>query len=72
LVHRLTMQPAQPIPPGIKEDIEIYYANPDLITTRKNPQFWAQLQADLVILKKMPTSTEPLPYPTYGDDAASQ
>jgi len=28
----------------------------------------AQVQADLAILETMPTSTEPVPFPTYGDD----
>ncbi len=69
LLHALTRTPAQPIPPGIKEDVLAYYANPDLpITTKKDPQRWAQVQADLVTLAAMTTSNEPEPYPTYGDD----
>jgi len=69
LLHRLTRHPLQPIPPGIKEDILAFYAHPDLpITTKKNRQEWAQVQADLVKLGQMPTSTEPAPYPTYGED----
>lgn len=71
LLHRLTQQPGQPVPPGLKEDIEAYYANPDApISTRKSPQQWAQVQADLATLHAMPTSTEPMPYPTYGADLA--
>jgi hypothetical protein len=70
LLHRLTRHPDQPIPPGIKENILAYYANPDLpITTKKDPKKWAQVQADLETLKAMPTSSEPQPFPTYGDDA---
>jgi hypothetical protein len=70
LLHRLTRQPDQPIPPGIKEDIEAYYANPDApITTKKQPGLWAQVQADLATLHSMPTSAEPTPYPTYADEA---
>ncbi|MGD0902072.1 MAG: zinc dependent phospholipase C family protein [Terracidiphilus sp.] len=69
LLHRLTRQPAQPIPPGIKEDIRAYYSNPaSPIATKKNPAKWAEVQADLVALAAMPTSTEPTPYPTYGED----
>ena len=69
LLHRLTRPPTQPIPPGIKEDMQTYYANPDLpITTKKNPAKWAEVQADLVTLAALPTSTEPMPYPTYGED----
>ena len=72
LLHRLTRTPAQPIPPGIKEDIQIYYADPAApITTKKDPSAWAQVQADLATLATMPTSTEPEPYPTYGDEADS-
>ena len=71
LVHRLTRKPDQPIPPGIKEDIQIYYANPAApFTTKKDASAWAQVQADLVILAGMPTSTAPEPYPTYGEVAA--
>jgi hypothetical protein len=70
LLHRLTRQPAQPIPPGIKEDILAYYANPESpITSKKNPSLWAQVQADLATLGNMATSNAPEPYPTYGDDA---
>jgi len=71
LLHRLTRTPQQPIPPGIKEDIEIYYANPAApITTKKNASAWAQVQADLATLAGMTTSTAPEPYPTYGEEAA--
>jgi hypothetical protein len=71
LLHRLTRTPTQPIPPGIKEDILTYYANPDSpITTKKDPSAWAQVQADLAALTSMPTSSEPEPYLTYGDAAA--
>lgn len=70
LLHRLTRRPSRPIPPGIKRDILAYYSNPDApITTKKDPKEWAQVQTDLATLKNMPTSTEPEPYPTYGDDA---
>jgi len=70
LLHRLTRTPGQPIPPGIKEDIEVYYSNPSApITTKKNASAWAQVQADLVTLAAMATSTAPEPYPSYGDAA---
>ncbi len=69
LLHRLTRWPDRLIPPGIKRDIQAYYANPNApITTKKNPKRWAQVQADLATLAKMQTSTEPEPYPTYGDE----
>ena len=72
LLHRLAQSPAQAIPPGIKQDIQDYYANPaSPITTKSDPSAWAQVQSDLVTLASMPTSTEPEPYPTYGDDAVN-
>jgi hypothetical protein len=67
LLHLLTRQPTAPIPEGIKEDILAYYSNPEApITTKKNPQQWAQVQADLATLQTMPTNPWPEPYPTYG------
>ena len=66
LLHHLTRQPDDPIPPGVQLDIEAYYANPDSpITTKKDPARWAEVQADLKTLASMPTSTELAPYPTY-------
>jgi hypothetical protein len=68
LLHRLTRSPKEPIPPGIKDDIQAYYSDPNSpITTKKDPSAWKQVQADLVTLATMPTSTAPEPYPTYGD-----
>ncbi len=68
LLHRLTRQPSKPIPPGIKRDVLAYFANPSAdIVSRQPAKLWAQVQADLVILATMSTSTESEPYPTYGD-----
>jgi Zinc dependent phospholipase C len=72
LLHKLVRNPQRPIPPGIKADIQAYYANPNApITTKKDPKRWAQVQADLATLAAMPTSTEAQPYPTYAEDAAA-
>jgi len=72
LLHRLVQHPDQAIPPGIKSDVQAYYADPNApISTKRDPQRWAQVQTDLTTLAGMPTSTEPQPYPTYGDDAAA-
>ncbi|HEY5329957.1 MAG TPA: zinc dependent phospholipase C family protein [Acidobacteriaceae bacterium] len=74
LLHRLAVQ-NKPVPPGVKKDILAFYADPDApITTKKSPQAWAQVQADLVALQGLSTSNEPEPFPTYGqdDDAAPQ
>jgi hypothetical protein len=66
LLHTLTRQPRVPIPQGIKEDIEAYYADLDApITTKKHSGQWNQVLADLQTLKGMPTSPFPEPYPTY-------
>jgi hypothetical protein len=68
LLHLLALSPAQPIPPGIKSDIEAYYSDPNApIATKKNAAEWAQVQADLITLATIPTSNEPEPYPTYED-----
>jgi len=73
LLHQLVRNPQQPIPPGIKEDIQRYYSDLDLpITTKKNPDQWKQVLADLNALAAMPTSTAPEPFPTYGDDQDDQ
>ena len=69
LLHMLAAQPNQSIPPGIKADIQAYYSNLDLpITTKKNPDRWKQVLADLQTLSAMPTNPEAKPYPTYADD----
>lgn len=73
LLHILTSQPKTPIPPGIKEDIEIYYSNLDApITTKKDPHRWAQVLEDLKTLGGMPTSPVPEPYPTYDEIEGAQ
>ena len=73
LLHRLVQTPAQPIPPGIKTDIQQYYSNLDLpITTKGDPDRWKDVLADLQTLAAMPTSTQPQPYPTYGDDQGTE
>ena len=69
LLHALTRRAGEPIPPGIKEDVEAFYSNLNLpITTKKNQKRWKQVLAELAILRSMPTSAEPRPFPTYGDD----
>jgi hypothetical protein len=70
LLHRLTQTPTQSIPPGIKDDILAYYANPDLpFATKRSDQLWAATQHDLSVLKTMPTSAAPEPFTSYTDDA---
>jgi hypothetical protein len=68
LLEKLTRTPSQPIPPGIKSDVEAYYSDPNApITTKLHPQEWEKVQSELKILAGMPTSMAQKPYPTYGD-----
>jgi hypothetical protein len=68
LLHHLTATPTAPIPPGVKADILAYYSDLSLpFATRKDPDAWAEVQQELTVLQAMPVSTEPVPYPTYGD-----
>jgi hypothetical protein len=61
LLHLLVEDPHHTIPPGLKTDIQNYYANPDApIYTRKNAKDWAQVQADLQVLQTMPVSNQPI------------
>ena len=68
LLDRLTRDPQQAIPLGIKEDVQAYYADPNApIATKKDAQAWAKVQDELKTLAAMQTSTAPEPYPTYGE-----
>jgi Zinc dependent phospholipase C len=67
LLERLTRDPNQAIPPGIKEDVAQYYSDPNApIVTKRDTQAWEKVQIELKTLAAMPTSTAPSPYPTYG------
>jgi hypothetical protein len=69
LLHRVVQKPSQAIPPGVRRDIQDYYANPDApIRTKQDPTKWAQVRDDLATLANMPSNPEPEPFPTYGDD----
>ena len=73
LLHRLALHPDQPVPPGIKADILAYYADPALpFATKSRPEAWAAVQQDLVTLVRVPTSTNPDPFPTYDPSEATQ
>jgi hypothetical protein len=67
LLHSLALHPTNAVPPGIKADILVYYADLSLpFATKNNPAAWVAVQQDLITLKAIPINTEPLPYPTYG------
>jgi hypothetical protein len=64
LLGVITSTPAQPVPSGLKRNITDYYADPNApIYTKKDPQKWAQVQAELKLLRTMPTTQEPPPDP---------
>ncbi len=61
LLHLLVADPHHTIPPGLKTDIQNYYADPNApIYTKKNPKDWARVQADLQVLETMPVSNQPI------------
>ena len=66
LLHRIVMNPSQSIPPGIKLDIQTYFASP-VQPAKKfwTAARWAQVKTDLSSLASMPTSAEPEPFQTY-------
>ena len=69
LLHRIASTPKEPIPPGIKAEIDAYYADLSLpFATKSKPAVWAQVQADLKTLATVPTSTELDPFPTFDQD----
>jgi hypothetical protein len=60
LLKTLTRDPKRPIPIGLQEDILAYYANPTApIFTKRHPEKWAAIQAELPILRAMPITTQP-------------
>jgi hypothetical protein len=59
LLHRLVVDPKEAIPASVKEDVLHYYNNPELPTfTKMYPEQWKRVQADVLILEKMPVNDE--------------
>jgi len=59
LLARVTRDPAQAIPEGLKQDILQYYAEPEApISTKRNPKRWAELERQLQILATMPVDAQ--------------
>ena len=55
LLHRITANPAQPAPSGLKRDILAYYSDPKSpIITKKNAKDWKRVQDELTVLQGMP------------------
>lgn len=70
LLAVITHNQSQPVPSGLKRNITAYYADPAApICTKKNPQKWAEVQAELKQLATMPTTQESLPT-TAAEDAS--
>ncbi|MEO8736005.1 MAG: zinc dependent phospholipase C family protein [Edaphobacter sp.] len=68
----LTRKPTQPIPAGLKRNINNYYADSAApISTKKNQKKWAQVQAQLKLIQTMATTREPLPETNEADQTAS-
>ncbi len=60
LLKVLTSEPNRPIPIGLQEDILAYYSKPTApIFTKRHPEKWAAIQAELPELKSMPTTAQP-------------
>ena len=60
LLHRITRTPGAKVPFGLKRDMEAYYADPAApISTKRKPQQWARVQAELVTLGTMQVIPEP-------------
>lgn len=65
LLAVITRNQSQPVPSGLKQNITDYYADPSApICTKKSPQKWAEVQAELKLLATMPTTQESLPIPS--------
>jgi hypothetical protein len=61
LLDRLTEDPNHTVPPGLKADIQNYYADLNApIVTKKDPAKWARVQTDLKTLEGMPVSNQPI------------
>jgi hypothetical protein len=62
LLARVTKNPAQPIPDGLKQDIVRYYRDPDApISTKRDAKKWGQVQHQLFVLKSMPVVPDSVP-----------
>ena len=64
LLAMITAKPDNVVPTQLKADLIAYYADPDApIITKKNPEEWAKVQANLKVLATMKTIGELDPVP---------
>ena len=69
LLKMITKNPDKVIPNQLKHDLVAYYADPEApIITKKNPQKWAQVQANLKTLDTMKAIGELDPLPEEIQD----
>ena len=69
LLDMITRHPEKVIPNQLKHDLVAYYADPEApIITKKDPQKWAQVQANLKTLDTMKTIGELDPLPEEIQD----
>ena len=69
LLDKITQHPEKTIPIQLKHDITAYYADPEApIITKKDPQKWAKVQANLKTLETMKTIGELDPLPLEIQD----
>lgn len=58
LLHKLTAEPDDAVPAGIRRDLLNFYSNPDApIATKKDNAAWKQVEQELATLRQMPTRT---------------
>ena len=64
LLAMITKNPSNVVPTQLKHDLIAYYADPDApIITKKSPEQWAQVQANLKVLETMKTIGDLDPVP---------
>lgn len=54
LLERITREPGGTVSAGLKDDIDEFYSDPNApISTKRRPELWARVQAELVELGRM-------------------
>ncbi|MHB1935436.1 MAG: zinc dependent phospholipase C family protein [Acidobacteriaceae bacterium] len=57
LLKHLTADPERRVPPGLRDDVLAYYADPNApISTKKNPKAWKRVETELATLRGMQTA----------------
>lgn len=62
LLRRVTADPGQQVPPGLRRDLLNFYSDPDApIATKKDGNAWRKVQLELTALKAMPARSQQIP-----------